>query len=551
MSQALDRGRRAFDNQAWGSAYTDLLAADSEAALGPQDLDRLALAAYLTGRDVECGELWARAFNEYQRVGDAPRAARSAFWLALGLMFQGEMARAGGWLMRAQRLLDDAGTDCAEQGLLLLPPALGHLGQGDGPAAFAAFSQMAEIGERFGDPDVTAFGRLGRGQALIAQGDTAAGVALLDETMVDVTAGRPSPIVVGIAYCAVILELNAIFDVGRAQEWTVALSRWCESQPDLVPYRGQCLVHRAEIMQLRGDWSNAVEEARRACERLAGKPAAGDAHYQHAELLRLRGELAEAEDGYRASSRCGRDPQPGLALLRLAQGHTDAAAGTIRRVVGAAQGSVNRARMLGAFVEIMLAADDLTAARQASDELTAIAREIDAPLLHAVSAHAAGAVLLAGGNAGDACTALRRALGQWRELGVPYEAARARVLIGLACRAVGDDDTAEMELDAARSVFERLGAATDLARARDLSRTAGARPPGGLSGREAEVLALLATGRTNREIAEALFISEHTVRRHLQNIFTKLGVSTRAAATAFAFQHDLVSGRHGGNADLV
>lgn len=302
----------------------------------------------------------------------------------------------------------------------------------------------------------------------------------------------------GIVYCAVLLELNKIFDLGRAQEWTVALSR------------------------------------------LAGAPAAGDAHYEHAELLRLRGALAEAEDAYRAASKCGRDPQPGLALLRLAQGQTDAAAGTIRRVVSATQGAVNRARMLGAFVEIMLAADDLTVARQASDELTAIARKIDAPLLHAVSAHAAGAVLMAGGNAGAACAALRRALGAWRELEVPYEAARTRVLIGLACRAVGDDDTAEMELDAARSVFERLGAATDLARAQDLSRTAGARPPGGLSGREAEVLALLATGKTNREIAKALFISEHTVRRHLQNIFTKLGVSTRAAATAFAFRHDLV-----------
>jgi DNA-binding CsgD family transcriptional regulator len=540
MTPALGRGRRAFDKHSWGSAYTELLAADREASLGPQDLDRLAVAAYLTGRDVECGELWARAFKEYLRVGDAPRAARSAFWLALGLMLQGEMARGGGWLMRGQRLLDEAGTECAEQGLLLLPLALESLGHGDGLAAFATCSEMAKIGERFGDPDVTAFGRLGRGQALIAQGDTAAGVALLDETLVDVTAGEPSPIVVGIVYCAVILELNKIFDVGRAREWTAALSRWCESQPDLVPYRGQCLVHRAQIMQLRGEWSDAVVEAQRACERLAGNPAAGDAHYEHAELLRLRGALAKAEDAYRAANKCGRDPQPGLALLRLAQGQTDVAVGTIRRVLGAAQGAVNRARMLGAVVEIMLAADDLTAARQASDELTAIARAIDAPLLHAVSAHAAGAVLLAEGNAGAACATLRRALGAWRELEVPYEAARARVLLGLACRAVGDDDTAEMELDAARSVFERLGAAPDLARAQDLSRTAGARPPGGLSGREAEVLALLATGKTNREIAKALFISEHTVRRHLQNIFTKLGVSTRAAATAFAFQHDLV-----------
>ena len=540
MSRALERGRRAYEKQSWGSAYTELLAADGEASLGPQDLDRLAVAAYLTGRDVECGELWVRAFNEHERVGDAPRAARSAFWLALGLIFQGEMARGGGWFMRARRLLDEAGTDCAEQGLLLVPLALQQLGQGDGEGAFATSREMASIGERFGDPDVTALGRLGRGQALIAQGDIAAGVAFLDETMVDITSGAPSPIVVGIVYCAVILELNRIFDVGRAQEWTVALSRWCESQPDLVPYRGQCLVHRTQIMQLRGDWSDALDEARRACERLAGNPAAGDAHYERAELLRLRGAFAQAEDAYRAASKCGRDPQPGLALLRLAQGQTDPAARTIRRVVDAAHGAVNRARMLGAFVEIMLAADELAGARQASDELTAIAGEIDAPLLHAASAHAAGAVLLAEGKPGAAGAELRRALAAWRELAVPYEAARARVLIGLACRALGDDDTAEMELDAARSVFERLGAAADLTRAQNLSRIAGARAPGGLSGREAEVLALLSTGKTNREIAKVLFISEHTVRRHLQNIFTKLGVSTRAAAIAFAFQHDLV-----------
>jgi DNA-binding CsgD family transcriptional regulator len=300
------------------------------------------------------------------------------------------------------------------------------------------------------------------------------------------------------------------------------------------------LLHRAEIMQLHGAWAEAASEAKRAGERLAGRPAVGMAFYQQAELHRLRGAFADAETAYRQADQWGREPQPGLAMLRLAQGQVDAAAVAIRRVVDEASVWVTRSKVLAAFVEIMLAAHDLGAAGAAADELAQIADDLGAPMLHAVSGYATGAVLLGEGDARAALVMLRRAWAAWRELDAPYEAARVRVLIGLASRDLGDRDTATMELDAARSVFWQLGAAPDAARVEALRPTARPKAPMGLTGREAEVLALVATGKTNREIAAALVISEHTVARHVQNILAKLGVSSRTAASAFAFEHDLV-----------
>jgi ATP/maltotriose-dependent transcriptional regulator MalT len=535
-------GREAYERRAWTDAYEQLVAA-GPAPLPAEDLERLAVAAYLTGHHDTAVDAFERLHHRLLADGDVAAAARWAVWLAILLFQRGQHAQGGGWLARADRLVTEAGLEGPERGYLLVPTALQRLEGGDPAGAMEILGQVAAIAEASGDADLMVMGLLGRGRRLVAMGEAERGVAVLDDVMVAATTGDVSPIMTGIAYCAVILTCRRFFDLRRAQEWTAVLSRWCSAQPDLHPYRGQCLVHRSEIMQLRGEWSEAMAEIERACTHLAaspGDPVMGMARYQQAELLRLQGRFGDAEDGYRQASERGHPPQPGLALLRLAQGRVDDALAAIRRVTEeAADDRVERCRVLAAFVEILLAAGEVDEARAGVDELETLAADFDSVYLEAVAAEGRGAVLLAEGQAATACVALRRAWQAWQALDAPYEAARVRLLMGRACRRLDDHDTADMEVDAARRVFEQLGAVPALARAVASTRT---RPPapGGLTPREVEVLRLVATGATNREVADTLVISEKTVARHLSNMFTKLGIASRAAATAWAYEHELV-----------
>jgi DNA-binding CsgD family transcriptional regulator len=543
-SDALERGRRSYAARAWKDAYAALSSADGAAPLGGTDLDLLAASAGLLGRYDEQLTLLERAHQAYLETGETLRAVRCAFWVGMFSARRGELARATGWFGRAQRLLEREDRDCAERGYLLVTVMTAHEEAGDLEAAIATTVEAARIGERFGDADLVAFALYERGRLLAKQGKIDGGLGLLDEVMVAVTTGELSPIVTGILYCSVIADCQRAYDLRRAREWTAALTRWCREQPEMFTFTPRCLVHRAEIMEVDGAWTKALAEAERAAEQytlVLDRVATGEALYRQAEIHRLRGDNGAAEATYREASSCGWEPQPGLALLRLAQGAGDAAVAAIRRVLSQTTEPMPRARLLPAYIEIMLGVGDLDEARWASRELEEITEDYRGGTLGATAAQASGAVALAEGNAEAALVALREAAQLWQELGAPYESARVRVLVGLACRQVGDADAAEMELDAARRAFEELGAAPDVARVEELTDTDAPKPVAGLTAREVEVIRLVATGRTNRAIADELRISEKTVARHMSNVFTKLGVSSRSAVTAFGYEHDLVS----------
>jgi DNA-binding CsgD family transcriptional regulator len=541
---ALTRGRAAFDRKAWSEAYRELSLADRHSPLAPEGLDCLATAAYLVGHESIAAEVRARAHAGFVERGDLLRAARSAFWLGYSLIsVHAQQAQANGWLARAKRLLDECGEERVEYGLLLCTQGYMKIVEGDFTSALGLFEQADAVGTHFADIDVTSLARHAQARVLLRMNRRAEGFALLDEVMIAVTSGEVVPMIAGVIYCSVISACYDVFDVDRAREWTDALSGWCSAHPDIVPFRGQCLVRRSELMQLHGEWDDAVAEAQRATTAIARAPIEteiGAAHYQQAELYRLRGDLARAEESYRRASQAGRTPEPGLALLRLAQGNVDAAGAAAHRMLEETKDARNRARLLGAAVEIMLAQHDVPAARTAADELSQIARTFDSRILRATAAHACGAVALAAGESSAALELLRNAVTAWQELRAPYDIGRCRELIGRAYRVLGDEEGAQLEFDAAQDAFDRLGAAPDSARVASLGAQPTGAASGALTGREVEVLRLVAAGKTNRAIALNLSISEKTVARHLSNIFTKLDLPSRSAATAYAYEHKLV-----------
>lgn len=537
----LERGRECYRQRAWADAHRWLSAAARAAPLAPGDLELLSTVAYLLNRDSEYLDALERAHRAHLAVGEVSRSARCAFWLGLRLAFRGDTGQATGWFARAERLLERAGQTVVEHGYLLLPVVERHLDAAEVDAAYAAAARAVELGERFDDGELVALARHQQGRARLGQGRLAEGLALLDEAMLGVIGGQLSPVVTGLIYCSVIQSCQQVYAVGRAREWTTALARWCDQQPDMVAFSGICRVHRAEILELGGAWAEAIAEARRPCERAdtEARSVAAAAFYQLGELHRLRGDFAAAEAAYRSASQLGCEPQPGLALLRLAEGQPDVALAALRRSLILHPDGWQRTRLLPAYVESLLGKGELEEGRTACAELVRLARGFDTGVLRAMAAQAEGALALAEGHLDAALLSFHAAAAAWREVEAPYHVARVRSSMGLAYRALGDEEGGQLELSAARVVFEQLGAGFDVQRIDALLRPAPA-PAHPLSARELEVLRGVARGKTNKLIAAELFLSERTVDRHVSNIFIKLGVSARAAATAYAYEHELI-----------
>jgi ATP/maltotriose-dependent transcriptional regulator MalT len=532
------QARDSFERGDWADALDRLRAVGS---LGADDTFALATSAYLVGDIDEAVRALQNGYQDMMKKGNSRGALRFAFWLALILNLRGEMAVGSGWVARAQRLLEGEPEDIVERGYLLIHEFFQYLGRGDLLSAEETATRAVRIGRRFSDHDLVAQALNCQGRILIYSGRVREGLALLDEAMIAVSAGEVSPIFAGMVYCSMIEACQELSDFARAASWTSALTRWCDTQPGLVPFTGQCSLHRGQIMRLRGAYDEALAEfalAQRRYELEGTTAPAALALTEQGDVLRIRGRLDEAEASYRQAAELGYEPQPGLTLSWLARGRTAAAVSAMRRVIAEAMGPVRRSRLLPAGIEIMVAAGLLEDARGYADELSGIASAFGNPAVQAMAAYAAANVALSFGNVEEALGQARESSRLWSDIGSPYEAARARVLVARALRELGDQDSAAGEFAVARRALAELGAAPA---ADQVDRLLGRQRPGGLTEREVEVLRLVAEGRSNHDIARELVLSQKTVERHLSNIFTKLDVPSRTAAAAYAHQHDLMS----------
>ena len=539
VADLLAKARAAYARRDWPDAYRDLTTARRHSALTTEDLYALADAAWWLGLIKETLTISEECHQHYLDEGRPLLAAMNALDIGFSWLLRGEVALGSGWVSRARRLLQDQPA-CAEQGFLVWLDATEDLERGDLDSALVGARQVKELGHRFSSTTLTSLGLLGEGLVAIQQGQVDRGFALLDEAMLPVLAGQVPPEWAGNIYCQLMATCYDLADLNRARQWTAATERWCDSLASAAMFVGVCRIHRIQLLQTGGEWARARSQAVIACTELAemNVSVVGEAHYQLGELNRLSDDLPGAEQAYRQAGELGRDPQPGFALLLLAQGRIDEAGASIRvALTDSVDAPFRRARLLAAHVEIALAEGDIPAAVRSRDELDEIADRYATTGFRTWTRHARGAVAVAQARAGDALGDLSAALRGYSDMEAPYEVAVVRVLIAQAHRLLDDPDAAAVELDTAEATYQRLGAALQLRLLADARR-----PPvgvGGLTVREAEVLARIAEGGTNKEVAAALFISEKTVARHLANIFLKLGVSSRTAAASWAHQHRL------------
>jgi class 3 adenylate cyclase len=465
----LHAGREAAARHAWREAYELLKRADESSPLNAADLVMLGEAAWWLGRLEESISARERAYSAYLSEGDHRKAAVMAITLANDHFGKLAHSIGAGWFNKAERLLEND-PECAERGWLSMMHSLSALQMRDHQTALGAAAETLAMGTRYGDRDLQAFGLLFKGKALVGLGQVEEGLRLLDEATVAAVSGELKPHSTGMIYCMAISTTSELTDYRRAGEWTDASMRWCERQ-SIAGFPGICRVHRAEIMRLRGSWAEAEQEARRALSELQtfNLMFAADGFYELGEVRLRIGDLEGAEDAFRQAHELGREPQPGLALLRLAEGKVDAARSAIKRALEDPSGDrLQRLRLLPGQAEIALAEGDFDTARSAVDEMEQLGNVYGSVALEATTLCARGALELAEGQPGSAIKNLRRSLRLFKEADLPYEAARARLVLGLALRADGDEDAAELEITAAKTVFEKLGAVLDLRRALEL-----------------------------------------------------------------------------------
>jgi ATP/maltotriose-dependent transcriptional regulator MalT len=541
----LTLARQAYERGSWLAAYDALRAVDARDMVAG-DFMALGMSALLAGRSNDGIQAFQRGYQSALDAGDPHLALRCSFYLAMTLMESGETVIAVGWIGRARRLLEQTDDDTVEAGYLAALEMFQHIFTEQFEEALQRSDRVAEYAHRFDDADLRTLAFNARGRMLIYSGRVREGLALLDEAMVGVTLGEVTPLFAGETYCSLIEACQEVCDYGRAAEWTSALTRWIDAQPELVRFTGQCAVHRGQIMRARGAFADARREFDRALERYleAGQPpAAALAYMERGDVRRIQGDLLGAESDLDHALELGLEPQPALALVWLAGGRSDAAVASIRRLLAEPRDPVHRVALLAPAVEVLLAVGDVDAAQATADDIAATAEQFGCRPLHAMTSWASGAVALARDDATQAVPELRRAFQQWQNLDAPYEAARCRELLGYALRKLGDADSADAEFAAARADFGKLGAPADAARVGRVGQVGQVEQPelpAGLTEREAQVLRLVAKGMSNAAIAADLSLSEKTVSRHLSNIFAKIGVSSRTAAAAFAFEHGVI-----------